>query len=532
MSLFNFYKKLKLIITIHINKSYCNLIITKRMSKTNMINEERNSVNNVVSTYLGEKGYTIYKDALTIEEQKYIKNELTVRPYIPKSPVQPPSFSIYRETNNKYYIPRYFGYENYGKPEESRISEGDDINVPFAGQLRDYQEDIVNTYMTNIKKDDFGGGGLLELHTGGGKTVLALNIISVVKKKTLIIVHKSFLLNQWVERIQQYLPSARIGKIQGQIIDIENKDIVLGMLQSLSMKEYPSEVFKSFGLIVVDEVHHISSEVFSRSLLKIVTKYTLGLSATMQRKDGLSKVFKMYLGEILFKSAIKRDDKVLVKAIEYNVCDTEYDEVETDYRGTIKYSTMIGKLCSFNRRSEYIINVIRKELELNKNQQMIVLAHNKNLLTYLYDAIHTRNIATVGYYLGGMKEEHLKQSETKQVIIATYAMASEGLDIPSLTTLLFASPKTDITQSVGRILRTKHTNPLVIDIVDQHDIFKMQWEKRKGFYIKHKYKIIYNKDYNTDTWTVKYDPENVESSKPKSVIKGGGKCHIHLTDKN
>jgi len=59
----------------------------------------------------------------------------------------------------------------------------------------------------------------------------------------------------------------------------------------------------------------------------------------------------------------------------------------------------------------------------------------------------------------------------------------------------------------------------------------MQWEKRKGYYIKHKYKIIYNKDYNTDTWTVKYDPENLEPAKPKSVIKGGGKCHIHLTDK-
>jgi len=160
---------------------------------------------------------------------------------------------------------------------------------------------------------------------------------------------------------------------------------------------------------------------------------------------------------------------------------------------------------------------------------MIVLAHNKNLLTYLHDAISSRNIATVGYYLGGMKDEQLKQSETKQVIIATYAMASEGLDIPSLTTLLFASPKTDITQSVGRILRAKHSNPLVIDIVDQHDIFRSQWEKRKAYYIKHKYKIIRTGNYTLNNWKTIYDPDQViEKSKEASDKKKSGKCLVQL----
>jgi hypothetical protein len=68
-------------------------------------------------------------------------------------------------------------------------------------------------------------------------TVLSLNIIAKLKKKTFIIVHKEFLMNQWIERIQQFLPGARVGKIQGQIFDIDDKDIVIGMLQSLYMKE-------------------------------------------------------------------------------------------------------------------------------------------------------------------------------------------------------------------------------------------------------------------------------------------------------
>jgi len=476
-----------------------------------------------VSSYLGQKGYTIYKDAISIKEHKFIREELTVRPFIPKSPVQMPSFPIYRESKDKFYIPRHFGEEYYGEPEESRISEGDNINISFNGGLRDYQQNISDIYMKKISESKFGGGGLLDLQTGMGKTVIALNIISRVGKKALIIVHKGFLLNQWVERIQQYLPNARVGRIQGQVIDIDNKDIVLGMLQSLSMKDYPPDLFKSFGITVVDEVHHISSEVFSRSLLTIVTRYTLGLSATMQRKDGLTKVFKHYLGDILFKTLTKRDDKVIVKAIEYKTNDAEFNEVELDYRGSPKFSTMITKLCRFNHRSEYILNIIKKELTLNSEQQMIVLAHNKNLLTYLHDAIEHRSIATVGYYVGGMKEDALKKSETKQVIIATYAMASEGLDIPTLTTLLFATPKTDITQSVGRILRTKHTNPLVIDVIDQHDIFKQQWSKRKAYYIKNKYKIIQTGDYLSDDWKVKYDPDIVIEKKKKQT-----KCMVQL----
>ena len=104
--------------------------------------------------------------------------------------------------------------------------------------------------------------------------------------------------------------------------------------------------------------------------------------------------------------------------------------------------------------------------------------------------------------------------ESKKVIIATYAMASEGLDIKTLTTLIMASPKTDVCQSVGRILRTKHTSPLVIDIIDSHDIFEKQWLKRRQYYIKQKYNIISsnNDDYYNNKWETLYDPKDNEKS--------------------
>ena len=262
------------------------------------------------------------------------------------------------------------------------------------------------------------------------------------------------------------------------------------MLQSISQKEYPEELFYDFGFVICDETHHLGSEVFSKALQKLNTKYLLGLSATMNRRDGLTKLFKMYLGEICFKDTEVKEDNVLVKVIKYDVDDDDFEKEETDFRGNPAYSTMISKLSNYNNRSELILSVLKTELFINPNQQFIILAHTKSLLNYLFSGVNHQNISSVGYYIGGMKEASLKESEGKQIILATYAMAAEALDIKSLTSLIFATPKTDIEQSVGRILRAKHNQPLIIDILDPHDVFKNQYSKRRKYYVKKNYKII------------------------------------------
>ena len=482
-----------------------------------------------MNTYLGQKGYSILKSELPVEEQIKIREELNVGAYMPKSIVQQAKFPVYRESPQKMYIPRYYGIKNYGKPLTYKINDGDDIDLPFKGELRDYQVNIVNTFMKSVENNN--GGGLLEVPCGRGKTICALNIISKLKKKTLVIVHKGFLLNQWIERIEQFLPNAKIGKIQGQVIDIEDKDIVIGMLQSLSMKDYSCEVFSSFGLTVVDEVHHIAAEVFVRSLFKIVTPYVLGLSATMQRKDGLTKVFKMFLGDIIYKEKRDGNDKVIVKAYTFLTNDDDFNEVKYDYRGNPAYSTMISKLCTYNPRNEYIIKIIIDTLNKNDNQQLMILAHNKNLLTYFYKGLEHRGYDSIGYYVGGMKEKDLKISETKKIIIATYAMASEALDIKTLTTLVMATPKNDVTQSVGRILRTKHIQPLVIDIIDSHDLFQNQWNKRLTYYMKENYQVYHSDSKNYGNYELLYEPGQKKQIKPKKdPLKG--KCLIKIPGVN
>ena len=116
-------------------------------------------------TYLGHKGYSIYKNTLSVKEAVYIREELMVKPYLPKSPVQPEPFPIYRESNNKFYVPRIFGINNFGIPNDMRISQGDPINIKFNGKLLDTPErnqvNVVNKFMDHIK--DGNSGGLDEL---------------------------------------------------------------------------------------------------------------------------------------------------------------------------------------------------------------------------------------------------------------------------------------------------------------------------------------------------------------------------------
>ena len=461
-------------------------------------NTDDKEIKNRIKSYLGNRGYCIYKSSLTPEQITFIREKLMAKPKVATAMIDPstiPVFPIFMESANKFYLPRFFGISQFGLPKEIKISMGQDIDIEFNGDVRDYQHVIINAYLKKIQMLEQGqitgaNSALIEVGCGRGKTVMGLKIISILKKKTIIIVHKEFLKNQWIERIEQFLPTAKVGTIQAQTIDVDGKDIVIAMLQSLSQKEYPPELFQQFGLLLIDEVHHLSSECFSKALQKISTPYGLGLSATMERKDGLTWVFKSFLGEIAYKEERKKEDDVLVKAIQYRVDDPEHNEVEQDYRGNVKYSTMISKLCQYNHRSEFIITVIQTELKQNPEQQIILLSHNKSLLNYLFKAVEHRQITTVGYYVGGMKEHDLKKSETKRLILATYAMAAEALDIKSLTTLILATPKTDIVQASGRILREKHDQPLIIDIVDEHDIFQGQYQKRKRYYFDNNYRII------------------------------------------
>jgi superfamily II DNA or RNA helicase len=153
------------------------------------------------------------------------------------------------------------------------------------------------------------------------------------------------------------------------------------------------------------------------------------------------------------------------------------------------------------------------------------MAHNLNILHYMYKKIVCKNLASVGYYIGGMNEFELKKSEKKQIVLASFSMSSEGLDISTLNAEFLITPKTDIVQSVGRILRATHnfSHPIIYDFVDTHDVFQRQWLKRKSYYKKQNYKIIGTNslEYNPNItkWREIYKPKINVSTKDNCIIK-------------
>lgn len=489
-----------------------------------------------MKSILTKKGYIIDKNSYDKNIISTIKRELTVKPSIniAYAPIKYDdngnvmkdeknniirdieSFNVYIEKDNKMIIPKYYGYEKLGEPMKIENMDGIKIDLKFNGNLRDKQKEIINNIMPGIKK----GGGLISVPCGFGKTTMSLYIANELKMKVLVVVHKTFLVNQWVERIKQYLPNARIGLIQGEKCDIIDKDIVIGMLQSISMKDYDDIVFEEFGTLIVDECHHISSKVFSQALPKINCKYTIGLSATPKRQDKLEKVFHWYMGPVLYKYEGKSMVYVETKLYTFSSKDVKFKDIINKYTKQAQLPTMINNLIEIEDRNKLIIKLLDDIKKVEKDRQVLILSGRVDHLNKLNELLKDRY--QIGYYIGGMKEKQLKLSESKEIILATYQMVSEGFDVSSLDTIILATPIGNAEQSIGRITRKNNDDyintPTIIDIHDKLNGYKGMNNKRMQLYKRNNHEItIYNTDGINIEFVIKIESKMEESNNNESI---------------
>jgi len=457
-----------------------------------------------MENYIGKKGYTIYKSNLNPNELDKLKKDLTVKPYLMDGfGDNVESFNVFKENNNKIYIPKYYGIDRYG-PLKETSSNGKNINCIFNGSIRDNQLEVIDLSMNILNEK---GGGILALPCGYGKTVIALKIFSIIGKKTLVIVNKEFLMDQWKERIEEFLPGVKIGRIQQKIIDIENKDIVLVMLKSLATKTYPLDTFDDIGLVIIDECHNICTREYSNALFKVNSNKMLALSATPDRKDGLTKVIKWFVGDIFLKKEREHNDVVIVDRIIIPNTNEEYIKEIHNYLGQVMISTMMTNICNYIQRTHIIFNYIKKFYEIEGNQ-VLILSERKILLEDLENLMKKNYMFNYGYFIGGMKKNDRDKSIDKKIILATYSMAKEALDIKSLNSLFLITSRTDIIQAVGRVLRLKRDKSFIIDFIDNFSVFKNQAEKRKQYY--HKCNYIINNIYVNENGSIIKKEENIQ----------------------
>ena len=445
---------------------------------------------------LTAKGYAIKKSFLTEVQVQELRSDLIVAPKVlDRFQKDILNFPIYAESKTRLYVPRYWGIKKYGEPEANIVSEGLALPeiITFSTKFppHDFQKEIIETF---IKKD---GNGLICVPCGYGKTFMALNITVLLRKRLLIVVDKEFLMNQWKSEIDNFIQGARVGILQGNKvqIDAEKYDITICMIQTICRREFPDGFFDEYGFTIFDECHHLGAAYFCQALKKIQTRYMLGLSATPDREDGLSKVFEYHLGDPVYKNTKREPDKeAVVKAVWFSSEDPAYSEVPVNWRGEPVTAKLLNQVAEFEPRNNKILGLI-DEYAQDKDRFILILSDRISQLEWFEKALNENKSKFIhGYYIGGMKQAKLDDNATTcQILLATYQMCSEGFSVKKLNTVILATPRKNVEQSTGRIFRQRIDErkvvPHIIDIIDSHECHKRRWYIRQKFYKECQYTI-------------------------------------------
>lgn len=443
----------------------------------------------MVFSVLCNEGLVVNKNQISRELATKIKRMLNVSPDSNFGNFQQKSWPVYREDSENLYLPVYF-CRDFLKISPDIVSFEEKTKFVINRDLKDNinlrssQEECFKRCISQITDNDYGGG-IVQLETGMGKTVISIKLIMQSRLKTLVIVNKVELMKQWGKEISRWCPGIKIGIIQGPRFEIESYDVVIGMLQTISIREnITCSSLKKFGMCIIDEVHNVSSEVFSRMMLKVRPRYIFGLTATLKRSDGMEKLIHWYIGGSVYDSSVEGSSKnmkqeSMVYCLKYFGDSSKSLQLKD---GTAAVSSMLTNISGDKFRNDLICEILRKVTdEDGKDRQILVVSDRISQLRYINKKLGS---GISGMFIGGMKEDEIVSSKEKQVLLGTYALVSEGFNLPKLNCIIFATPRRNITQAIGRIYRKSHetVTPLIIDIVDTFSIFTAQGAARKKVY--------------------------------------------------
>lgn len=398
-------------------------------------------------------------------------------------------------TNPDYYKAMKMGRDVRWMPKEMKLYEnrGDRLVLPF-GTLKDVWEFIRQDYTpefapetaANVQGDinlypyqrqaadamKQAKGGILQAPCGSGKTIIGLQMIKEIGLKTLWLTHTVDLLTQSKTRAEQHF-KGDFGTITDGEVNI-GKDITFATIQTMAKLDL--QTFRNeWNVIVVDECHKAVGSPnrvmqFYKVLTHLAARYKYGMSATLHRADSMIQSMHALLGRKEYKIDEMSVGDMIVKAARQVVltrvpASTAY--LDTD--GTMLHAELITYLVNSRQRNERIA----KDVQDNLNHYNLVLTHRVDHCRVLRNLIGTGDIIT-GSVSKQDREQIFESVRTgkQHVLIATYALAKEGLDLPILDRLYLATPQKDyaiVTQSVGRIERAFQgkEQPIVFDYVDE-----------------------------------------------------------------
>jgi len=351
---------------------------------------------------------------------------------------------------------------------DRRVS-GNPLQVSFSGSLRPEQTEAANAILAHET-------GVLAATTAFGKTVLAAWMIAARGVNTLILVHRQQLMEQWVVRLSEFLdfPEKSIGRLGGGRRKLRGQ-IDVALIQSMVRKDVVDDRIAEYGHLIIDECHHLSAQSFERAVSRAKAKYVLGLSATVQRKDGHHPIIFMQCGPIRHRVSAKGQAEarpfrhhVIVRPTRFR----QLGEPEEDAR--FEYQKLCQSLMEDRPRNRLICADVAASVEAGRHP--MVLTERTEHLAVLRDELQARGIASVTLQ-GGMNKQQraaaMKELENSAtLVLATGRYVGEGFDCSSLDTLFITMPvswRGTVAQYVGRLHRL-HDGKQVVQVYDYADL--------------------------------------------------------------
>jgi superfamily II DNA or RNA helicase len=407
---------------------------------------------------------TVPLASLSDEEKSKIEKDLTIT-LEPSKYGFAPSTEIYayKVEKDKAVVPFSYDIPNAFIRQRSSFTS---MGAIFTGELREEQK-IVREEI--IKELNSKRAVLLSLHVGFGKTILAINIATKIKLKTLVIVNRIVLIKQWEEAITTFCPNAKIQFIKPG--DKMKDDIDFYIINALNIVKNDSSFYKSIGLVIIDELHLILAEGLSAGLLELRPSYLIGLSATAYRMDNLNKLFNLYFGSVRIERKLWHPHKVIKIDTGFN------PKTEITKTGKVDWNSILEAQASDVNRNELIISLVKK----HKTKTFLIpvkrVEHGRYLLTRLKEE---------GESVDSLIGKSQKFDKNVRILIGTASKIGTGFDHAKLNAMILA---TDIEayfiQYLGRIFRRKDVEPVIFDLVDDHPILKKHFKTRCGVYKEH-----------------------------------------------
>jgi superfamily II DNA or RNA helicase len=397
-------------------------------------------------------------------------------------------YLLYRSMNGKLFLPR--GFCPLGE-QDLRIT-GHDVDFDLKYPPRHDEQDRVICETFEFLQQ--GKSGIVQCPTGFGKTYCAYAVTAMMRVPTLVVTTKDDLFDQWLEGAHKFLglPWNKIGRIRQNCCDVAGKPFVVGMIHSLSNEgKYPDWIKKAFALVHFDEVQRLPAEEFSKVAGMFASKWRVGWSATPDRADGREIVFFGHIGPVRVVS----DAQPMIPEVFRYKTSYQLPRVPRRINGKLK----IVKLPHQAGKVGHVVSDMVKDEERNRllaklgsmcyknGRNTVLFSDQREHLETLYGYLLALGVRSndIAFYVGGLKKAEKVEAAKRKFLLATYNFMGEGTDVPTLDAAILGTPRSDVRQIVGRVIRSldgKKT-PIVIDLLDDDSsVFEAYAGKRMRFY--------------------------------------------------